>query len=75
VPPPTGFSYRTRAAGEVVIDHHGRHATTLRGEAAEAFLRSIEGTSEADAQELMARATGNYRRGNERTARRRPRNR
>jgi hypothetical protein len=56
----------------VVITHHGRPATTLRGDRAARFLAEVEG---GDPQEVMARWTGNYRRGNERTARNHPRNR
>lgn len=56
---------------EVVVFHHGRRATTLRGDRADAFLVEV---ASADPQELMARLTGSYRRGNERTARRHPRN-
>jgi hypothetical protein len=69
--PPNGFEYR-RVGGEVVIEHHGRRATTLRGAAAARFLTDLE---KADPQELMARVTGNYKRGNERTAKEHPRNR
>lgn len=58
--------------GEVVISHHGRVATTLRGRRAADFLEDVE---DEDAQELMARLTGNYRHGNERRARNHPRNR
>lgn len=70
---PTGFEHRTLAGGEVEITHHGRVATTLRGAAAQRFHAEL--AAGADAQQLMARATGNYRRGNERTARQHPRNR
>lgn len=52
-----------RKSGEVVISHHGRQATILRGKSAEKFLSRLESTNE---QELMARVTGNYKRGNER---------
>lgn len=62
-----GFRYRVRKSGEVEILHHGRLATLLRGRAAAAFLTSAE-TGFAAAQQAMARATGNYKRGNERTA-------
>lgn len=65
-----GFSYERRGE-EVVISHHGRRATTLRGDRATVFLDDVQ---RGDAQELMARLTGNYRRGNERLARRHPRN-
>lgn len=67
---PEGFAYEERG-DEVVIFHHGRRATTLRGDRAAAFLVDVES---GDRQELMARLTGNYRRGNERAARRHPRN-
>jgi hypothetical protein len=71
VPRPEGFDYTARA-GEVVITHHGAKATVLRGRRAADFLVDVEA---GDPQELMARLTGNYRRGNERTARNHPRNR
>ncbi len=60
---PTGFSYTQRKNGEIVITHHGRNATVLRGRKAEAFLAKV---ADGNGQELMARATGNYKRGNER---------
>lgn len=69
---PHGFEYVVNSAGEVTIRHHGRHATTLRGRRAADFLEDVAGGSE---QELMARVTGNYKRGNERIARQHPRNR
>ncbi len=62
MPPPTGFEYIVRG-GDVVITHRGRAAATLRGTAAERFLAKIE---RDDPQHVMARATGNYKRGNER---------
>jgi hypothetical protein len=71
VPRPEGFDYVERG-GEVVISHHGVRATVLRGARAADFLVDVRAQ---DPQELMARLTGNYRRGNERTARNHPRNR
>lgn len=62
-----------RKSGDIVISHHGREVTTLRGSAAADFL--ADGAGDVDAQQLMARVTGNYKRGNERQARRHPRNR
>ncbi len=70
-----GFSYRSRKNGDVEILHHGRVATTLRGSAGVEFLTEVEAAEVADAQQLMARVTGNYKRGNERLARQHPRNR
>jgi hypothetical protein len=60
---PKGFAYKVRKSGEVVITHHGRQAAVLRGNQAASFLAKV---INEDAQALMARATGNYRRGNER---------
>lgn len=60
---PTGFDYMQRKSGEIVIFHHKRPAATLRGTQAEQFLSRI---AFGDPQQVMARATGNYRRGNER---------
>jgi hypothetical protein len=70
-----GFSYRIRRNGELEILHHGRMASTLRGSDAEDFLAEVEAADENDAQQLMARITGNYKRGNERLASQHPRNR
>jgi hypothetical protein len=68
---PTGFTYETRRAGDVVIRHHGRVATVLRSRKAEAFLQDV---ATGDPQALMARLTGDYKHGNERTINRhRPR--
>ena len=60
---PTGFNYVRAKNGDVVISHHGRQAAVLGDQAAERFLNKL---SSGDEQELMARATGNYKRGNER---------
>ena len=67
---PEGFEYEERG-DEVVVLHHGRRAATLRGLRAREFLDQV---GDGDAQLLMARVTGNYRRGNERTAKSHPRN-
>ncbi len=68
---PEGFDYEVRG-DSVVISHHGKTATVLRGRKASDFLNEVDS---GVAQHLMARVTGNYRRGNERQARKHPRNR
>ncbi|WP_040337169.1 hypothetical protein [Candidatus Blastococcus massiliensis] len=68
---PGGFAYEV-LGDDVVITHHARRATTLRSAAARKFLADVE---VEDPQHLMARLTGNYKRGNERVARQHPRNR
>jgi hypothetical protein len=70
-----GFTYRSRKDGTVEVLHRGRVASTLRGSDAADFLGEVESASESDAQQLMARITGNYKHGNERLAGAHPRNR
>ncbi|WP_369201083.1 hypothetical protein [Streptomyces sp. PU-14G] len=72
MPAPSGFTYEQRGGAAVVISHHGRPVTTLRGARAERFLAEVRA---GDEQLVMARWTGNYKRGNERAARAHPRNR
>ena len=69
---PEGFAYQQRRNGDVVVSHDGRVAAVLRGTKAAAFLDQVAG---GDGQELMARVTGNYKRGNERTSANHPRHR
>jgi hypothetical protein len=61
-----GFSWSATKDGRVRIAREGRQVTTLAGDDARRFLSRVEGASPDAAQQLMARATGNYRRGNER---------
>lgn len=69
MPPPSGFVWQRRKNGDVVITHHGRPAATVRGAAARKLVTSIEGAGDDTVQHALARATGNYKRGNERAAR------
>jgi hypothetical protein len=69
------FSYRIGRDGEVVILRQNRVVTTLRSRAAQAFLADVAGATSEVQQQAMARVTGNYKRGNERTAAAHPRNR
>ena len=74
-PSDLGFTYRSRKNGDVEILHRGRVATTLRGHDAENFSAEAPDPASAEAQQLMARLTGNYKRGNERLASQHARNR
>ncbi|MGJ8527789.1 hypothetical protein [Maritalea sp.] len=69
-----GFTFRARKNGEVKINHNGRLATTLRGDAASDFIEEMSDCAFIDQQQVMARITGNYKRGNERLAKSHPRN-
>lgn len=67
------FRWTQRADGTVVILYHEAPVTVLRGQRAQRFLDRAA-TADAEAlQQLMARATGNFKRGNERDAKRRNR--
>jgi hypothetical protein len=61
------FSWRATKDGRVRISRAGRVVTTLGGDAARRFVSRAEGADPEVAQQLMARATGNYKRGNERS--------
>jgi hypothetical protein len=63
------FTYRVTKAGQVMVARGGRQIVTVSGASA-ARLIGLLGADHATDQELLARATGNYRRGNERAAHR-----
>lgn len=63
---PVGFTYRERRSGEIEVRHRGTLASTLRGRQAERFRERAVGATEVELQQLMARVTGNFKRGNER---------
>lgn len=69
-----GFVWTEARQGEVTITHNGTPATTLRGDKAIQFLDEIDQLDDDSQQQLMARLTGNYKRGNERRAKSHPRN-
>ena len=74
-PSALGFTFRTRKSGEVQVLHRGQLASTLRGADAQEFLSEVSSCTPPEAQQLMARITGNFKRGNERLAASHPRNR
>ena len=62
------FTYRVTKDGKVFISSHGRHVTTLAGKQADAFVAKISGADDKSTQLIMAKATGNFKHGNERVA-------
>ena len=60
------FAYRVTKSGQILVSREGRLVVTVSGADA-ARLAPLLGVDDATDQELLARATGNYRRGNERT--------
>lgn len=59
------FGYRITKSGEVHVSRGGRTVTLIRGAAAERLAAGL-GRDPVQDQQLLARATGNYKRGNER---------
>ena len=62
------YSYRAGKDGKVFIYWEGRQIMILKDKAATRFLARIEGLSGEAAQLVLAKVTGNFKHGNERTA-------
>ncbi len=60
------FTYREGNESKVFIFWHGKQVTILKGKQAQKFLAKIAGLEHKEAQLVMAKATGNFKRGNER---------
>jgi hypothetical protein len=60
------FTYRARKDGKVFLFWHGKQVKILKGAAAAEFSEKVAGLNQRSAQLLMAKATGNFKRGNER---------
>jgi hypothetical protein len=65
---PQQFTHRITKDGRVLVAFHGRHVVTVAGTAAARLTAQLrDADADADAvQLLLARATGNFKRGNER---------
>lgn len=60
------FDYRASKDGKVFITWYGKPVKTLKDEAAKSFLKKISSADKLQAQLIMAKLTGNFKRGNER---------
>jgi hypothetical protein len=60
------FNHRVTRDGKVLISWQGRLVTTVAGKAADQLIDRLERADRRETQHLLARATGNFRRGNER---------
>ena len=63
---PEGFSYRQTKDGRLRVAFHGRQVVTLAGGDAQRLATRLEGAGHERTQLLLAKATGNFKRGNER---------
>jgi hypothetical protein len=62
------YSYKELKDGRVFFYRGGRQVSIAAGKEAEKFLKRIKSVEGFEAQLLMARATGQYKHGNEKTA-------
>jgi hypothetical protein len=60
------FDYEITKDGLVLLYWGNKHVKTLAGKAAQKFSKQIEALSDSDTQLVMAKLTGNFKRGNER---------
>ena len=59
------FSYRITKDGKVFISYEGKQVTILSSKKADEFARKITNAEGKEAQLIMAKVTGNFKRGNE----------
>lgn len=61
------FSYQITKDNSVFIEYHGKRVKILKGKEAEKLLERIEeAEDEKEEQLILAKITGNFKRGNER---------
>jgi len=60
------FRFAENKMGDMDIWHHGKLVTHFRANRAQKVLMQLEAKSFSQQQLLLARLTGNYKRGNER---------
>ena len=59
------FSYKITKDKKVFISCEGKQVTILSGKKADEFIAKIQNFEGKEAQLIMAKATGNFKRGNE----------
>lgn len=69
-----GFTFRETKTGDIIIYHLNKQTMILRGFRAQEAKANLDASAFGEQQQFMARLTGNYKRGNERTAKNHPRN-
>lgn len=60
------FDYQVTKDNKVMLYWYNKLVVTLSGKQAHKFLSQIDGADELEEQLVMARFTGNFKRGNER---------
>lgn len=64
------FSYRVSKDKKVFLFWYGKQVKILRGKESDKFMKRISAASPQEAQLIMAKITGNFKRGNEKNAKR-----
>lgn len=62
------FSYRVSKDNKVFISWQGKQVMILKGKESEKFLYKVSEADTIEAQLIMAKVTGNFKRGNEKTS-------
>ncbi len=62
------FTYKVGKENKVTLYWYGKQVKMLKGKQAEKFMSQITRLDDKEAQLLMAKITGNFKRGNERLA-------
>jgi hypothetical protein len=60
------FGYRVSKDGRVFVSFHGRDVVTVAGATGERLAAALAAADGEQEQLLLAKATGNFKRGNER---------
>lgn len=60
------FDYQITKDGRVLLYYENKHIKTLSGKNAKKFISDIEGLAWYEQQLVLAKVTGNFKRGNER---------
>ena len=63
------FSYRTTKDGRLFVGWRGKTVKVLKGPKAQKLARELEVADPEEVQLELAKATGNFKRGNERAGR------
>ncbi|WP_105615910.1 hypothetical protein [Vallitalea okinawensis] len=62
------FSYRLSKDKKVFLYWHGKQVKILRGKESDKFIKRVTSANPQEAQLIMAKITGNFKRGNEKNA-------
>ena len=60
------FSYKKGKDDKVIVYWNNQQVMILRNKMAQKFIKQIEGLDDREKQLVMAKITGNFKRGNER---------